>query len=57
MGIIHSGRGPHGYALRCADCGRHRGWLKGSAADVLRALHRKGDLGPAPILRDRGIVP
>jgi hypothetical protein len=25
--VIGSGKGPHVGELRCADCGRHRGWL------------------------------
>jgi hypothetical protein len=56
MGVIGHGKGPHAYALRCADCGRQRGWLKRTAADLLRAMATDGRL-KAPILRDRGIVP
>jgi hypothetical protein len=56
-GAIEAGRGPHRYALRCDQCGRHRGWIPAAAADVLLALYRRGDLGTSPILRDGGIVP
>jgi hypothetical protein len=30
--IIHVGKGPHAAELRCAGCGRHRGWLPKEAA-------------------------
>jgi hypothetical protein len=55
-GVIRPGRGPHRYELRCTNCGRHRGWLKAAAAELLAAMQRDGRLR-APILRDRGIVP
>jgi hypothetical protein len=56
-GIIHPGCGPHRYSLRCACCGKHRGWIKASAGDLLRAMQRDGRLTAAPILRDAGIAP
>jgi hypothetical protein len=55
-GVIHPGRGPHRFEIRCANCGRHRGWLKGAAAALLEAMQRDGRLR-SPILRDKGIVP
>jgi hypothetical protein len=56
-GMICEGVGPHGHALRCTRCKRHRGWLKKTAADVLQAMQRNGRLSAEPILRDAGIVP
>jgi hypothetical protein len=56
MGVIGPGKGPHAFSLRCADCGRQRGWMKQHAADLLRAMAKDGRL-KSPILRDRGIVP
>jgi hypothetical protein len=32
---ICAGRGPHGHALKCEQCGRFRGWLPKAAADFL----------------------
>jgi hypothetical protein len=54
-GVIGPGTGPHKYALRCADCGRHRGWLSTCAANLLSDI--RADSSPLPVLRDRGVVP
>jgi hypothetical protein len=56
LGVIRPGRGPHRFEIRCADCGRHRGWVKAAAASLLEAMYRDGRLR-SPILRDRGIAP
>ena len=56
FGIVRPGRGPHCYELRCANCGRHRGWLKATAAALLSAMQADGRLR-SPVLRDAGIVP
>jgi hypothetical protein len=56
-GMICEGVGPHGHALRCARCKRHKGWLKKSAAEVLLAMLKNGGLSAEPILRDAGIIP
>jgi hypothetical protein len=56
-GIVDEGVGPHCYALRCARCGKHRGWLKSAAADLLQALQADDRLSAEPKLSDRGIVP
>jgi hypothetical protein len=56
-GVICEGVGPHGHALRCARCRKHRGWLKKSAAEVLLAMQKNGRLSAVPILRDGGIIP
>jgi hypothetical protein len=56
-GIICEGAGPHRQALRCARCGKHRGWLKRAAADLLQAMQRNGRLSAEPILRDAGVIP
>jgi len=55
-GVLHPGHGPHRFEIRCADCGRHRGWLKAAAASLLEAMRRDGRLR-APVLRDKGVVP
>jgi hypothetical protein len=33
--IVHAGKGPHAAELRCADCGKHCGWLPRGAANWL----------------------
>jgi hypothetical protein len=41
--IIGPGKGPHAGELRCADCGRHRGWLtKPTAAWIEQVVTRFG---------------
>src|SRR5262245_49327993 len=35
VAIVHAGNGPHAAELRCADCGRHCGWLPRAAAKWL----------------------
>jgi hypothetical protein len=57
VGVVQPGVGPHRFGLRCASCGQHRGWLKGSAADLLTAMARDGRLSSSPILREAGFVP
>jgi hypothetical protein len=56
-GMICEGVGPHGHALRCARCRKHKGWLKKSAADLLLAMLKNGRLSAEPLLRDAGIIP
>jgi hypothetical protein len=56
-GEICEGKGPHRHALLCANCGRHRGWLSGRAADLLLNLYLGGQLTDAPVLRDGSIRP
>jgi hypothetical protein len=56
-GMICEGVGPHGHALRCARCRKHRGWLRKAAGDVLRAMQKNGRLSAEPVLRDAGIIP
>ena len=34
--VLHPGRGPHAYALKCATCGHHSGWLPHARAAALR---------------------
>jgi hypothetical protein len=55
--MICEGVGPHGHALRCARCRKHKGWLKKSAAEMLLAMLKNGRLSAQPILRDAGIIP
>lgn len=56
-GEICEGKGPHRHALLCANCGRHRGWLSGRAADILLDLYLRRQLTDAPVLRDGSIRP
>jgi hypothetical protein len=56
-GVICEGVGPHGHALRCARCRRHKGWLKKSSAEVLLAMLKNGRLSACPVLRDSGVIP
>jgi hypothetical protein len=53
LATLRPGKGPHGAELRCAGCGRHRGWLPKQAVDFLAAIaDRLGDPDPI-ILRDQ----
>ena len=55
LATIHVGKGPHGAELRCARCGRHRGWLPKQATEFLASVtERFGDPDPI-ILRDQTI--
>jgi hypothetical protein len=56
-GVVGPGTKTHAYSLRCACCGRHRGWLPKRATEILRVLHADGRLGTEPVLRDQSIVP
>jgi hypothetical protein len=57
VGVIIEGAGPHCYGLRCQQCGRHRGWLKATAARLLQAMFADGRLSANPTLRDAGVAP
>jgi hypothetical protein len=47
---IHPGKGPHICELRCATCGRHRGWLSRGAAWWLKNVVKGGaPTGPITI--------
>ena len=48
--IIAAGAGPHVAALRCACCGRHRGWLPTTVADFLSALVERFGRPSEPIV-------
>ncbi len=55
LATLRPGKGPHGAELRCAGCGRHRGWLPKQAVDFLASIaNRFGDPDPI-ILRDQTI--
>jgi hypothetical protein len=52
---VGSSAGPHEAALRCAQCGRHRGWLSSMAATLLRYRFEERSLLTLPELRSDGI--
>ena len=55
LSTLRPGKGPHAAELRCAGCGRHRGWLPKQAFDFLAAIaDRLGDSDPI-ILGDQTI--
>jgi hypothetical protein len=54
LATLRPGKGPHAAELRCAGCGRHRGWLPKQAVDFLAIADRLGDPDPI-ILRDQTI--
>jgi hypothetical protein len=35
IAIVHAGKAPHAAELRCAECGKHCGWLPKAAANWL----------------------
>jgi hypothetical protein len=41
LAIIGEGKGPHAGALRCADCGNHRGWLSKTTAAWIETVINK----------------
>jgi hypothetical protein len=56
LATVHPGVGPHGAALRCANCGRHRGWLPKQATEFLKAIvNRFGNPADPIVLRDNSI--
>jgi hypothetical protein len=57
VGVVSQGAGPHGFAIRCAGCGRYRGWPKRTAANLLQAMQANGRLSERPTLCDAGILP
>ena len=57
LAIIHPRHdGPHAAELRCADCGKHRGWLPKVALEFLAETTRRFGASTDPIvLRDQQI--
>jgi hypothetical protein len=55
--VVCEAVGPHGPALRCARCEKHKGCLKKSTAEVLQAMMRNRRLSAEPVLRDAGVIP
>jgi hypothetical protein len=49
---IEPGRGPHAGGLRCAKCGKWRGWIPAAALEALVT----GAPTELPVLRTRGII-
>jgi hypothetical protein len=47
--VIHPGKGPHVGQLRCACCGRHRGWLSHGAVSWITDQVRKHGVPAGPI--------
>jgi hypothetical protein len=48
--IIGAGKGPHTGELRCADCGRHRGWLSKSTAQWIESVVTRFGAPTTPIV-------
>ena len=56
LATLRPGKGPHGAELRCAGCGRHRGWLPKEATEFMKSVERKFGASTDPItLRDQTI--
>jgi hypothetical protein len=56
IATIGPGKAQHAAELRCAKCGRHRGWLRGEALDFLKDLTQRFGAPVEPIiLRDTTI--
>ena len=54
--IIQAGQGQHAAELRCAGCGKHRGWLPKLALDFLAETARRfGAPAESLVLRDSTI--
>jgi hypothetical protein len=53
LAVIEPKAGPHAHPLRCAICGRHRGWLPITAARFISLAVRTFGAPPEPpIIRD-----
>ena len=56
LATLRPGKGPHGAELRCAGCGRHRGWLPKQATEFLDDIaNRFGNPAEPIVLRDNSI--
>lgn len=55
LATIRPGKGPHGAELRCAGCGRHRGWLPKQALDFLETVAKRCGAPEVITLRDQTI--
>jgi hypothetical protein len=56
LALVHEGKGPHAGELRCADCGRHRGWVSKRPANFLLNINvHFGVPTEPPVIRDGGI--
>ena len=56
LATLRPGKGPHGAELRCAGCGRHRGWLPKQATEFLDDIaSRFGNPAEPIVLRDNSI--
>jgi hypothetical protein len=56
LAYVLCGHGPHAAALRCTECGRHRGWLPKSGLTFITELAGRFGAPPTPIvLSDRTI--
>jgi hypothetical protein len=47
--VVRPGKGPHVGQLRCAGCGRHRGWLSHGAVSWITDQVRKHGVPTGPI--------
>ena len=48
--IIEAGKGPHAGALRCCDCGQHRGWLSKATAHWIETVVTRFGASTTPIV-------
>jgi hypothetical protein len=48
--VIDPGKGPHAGALRCADCGQHRGWLSKATAQWIEHVVTRFGAPTTPII-------
>jgi hypothetical protein len=56
LATLRPGKGSHGAELRCAGCGRHRGWLPKGATEFLDAIVNRFGYSADPIvLHDNSI--
>ena len=53
LAVVEPKAGPHAHPLRCAICGKHRGWLPLAAARFISQTVRTFGVPPEPpIIRD-----
>jgi hypothetical protein len=50
IAIIHPGKGGHAGELRCATCGRHRGWASKAMIDFITETARRFGAPAEPLI-------
>jgi hypothetical protein len=55
LASIHPGKGPHAAELKCAICGKHRGWIPQGALDFVKTVAATIGAQDPIVLRENSI--